>query len=238
MTVQEAEDVVLQTYYRNRTYGNVNMKRFMDWNCVRERVVFKLVNLYTNEEMLSDIPYLRFLDLALVPLVMVKRDGESVATITIHSQYMKLWGISEGELFDAARANTPKLLGYELRSMNSILCDILDNAEEEYDPDELNGICSETKMFILTNKNRIDGAVCITYPNLLHDISVKLESDLYVIPSSTHETIITPKYDDISVEDINVMIREINENIVSEKPEEVLSNHVYIYKMDEDRLTM
>ncbi len=91
----------------------------------------------------------------------------------------------------------------------------------------LNKRVSDFPMLTLTNKRRYNGAVCIYYPSVLKEVSETLNSDLIIIPSSIHETIIVPYLGDGDVECCNNMIREVNKQHVA--AEEVLSDHAYIY---------
>ena len=52
---------VLDTYNRNRVNRSVDMKYFLNFECVKEKVVYKLINAEKNKELLEDIPYVKFL---------------------------------------------------------------------------------------------------------------------------------------------------------------------------------
>ena len=64
----------------------------------------------------------------------------------------------------------------------------------------------------------------------------KIEKDLIIIPSSVHEVILIPKDNEISDEEINEMIGEVNENEL--ETVEILSNHMYLYCRRDDRIYM
>lgn len=81
-------------------------------------------------------------------------------------------------------------------------------------------------MKVLSNHKRTYGAACILYPGVLEKISGK-GGNLYIIPSSIHETIILPYNEVYSVEELKEMIHEVNSAHLA--PEEVLSNSLYYY---------
>ena len=56
-------------------------------------------------------------------------------------------------------------------------------------------------------------------------IAEKLGSDLIVIPSSIHETIILKETENVSVTELNAMVEAVNEEAVT--PQEKLGNSVY-----------
>jgi hypothetical protein len=121
--------------------------------------------------------------------------------------------------------------------MNEILGEIIQFDEaEEYDENVMKALTENSKvnMYILTNINRIDGAVCIIYPDLLNDLALSIGSGFYVIPSSVHEVIIVPSENTYESDDIKNMIREINDTQV--KIEEILSYSLYYFDNNIKRL--
>ena len=91
-------------------------------------------------------------------------------------------------------------------------------------------------MYVVSNKKNLFGASAILYSDYLEEWAEELECDLYVIPSSVHELLVMPVAHAYSGEEITEMIREINRTQVAR--EEILSDHVYIYRRNEGRITM
>ena len=91
-------------------------------------------------------------------------------------------------------------------------------------------------MYVLTNEKRINGAGTMFYDGLLKKFADKIEKDLIIIPSSVHEVILIPKDNEISDEEINEMIGEVNENEL--ETVEILLNHMYLYCRRDDRIYM
>ena len=74
-----------------------------------------------------------------------------------------------------------------------------------------------------SNATKTYGAiVAITETDMLDS---KFPKGYYLIPSSVHEMLVMPADIGISIDDMNEMVRGVNEAEV--KPEEVLSDHVY-----------
>ena len=67
-----------------------------------------------------------------------------------------------------------------------------------------------------------------------NQISKKLHSDLVLLPSSIHESIILPHNNDMSFNAMTEMVNSVNETSVSD--EEILSDHVYFYDSKSKRL--
>jgi hypothetical protein len=221
---------VMDTYHKNKVNQNVDMRCFVDYNKVKDRIVYKLVNTEKNRGLLEDVPHVEFLDLSIVFQCIVSKNEDSIASILIHNAHMKLWNISLEEVYRTARDNTQRLLGYEITNMNDILEEILDGDEDL----SMKELSEETLMYVITNKNRVDGAACIIYPDLLSDFALSLDSGFYVIPSSIHEVIIVPAEDMSEADDIKSMIREINDTQV--KMEEILSYSLYYFDKYENKL--
>jgi hypothetical protein len=72
------------------------------------------------------------------------------------------------------------------------------------------------------------GAGVIFYPNMLKELADYHESDLFIIPSSVHETLIIPDTNMImDIESLRDMICEVNRTAVAD--EEILSDNLYVY---------
>jgi hypothetical protein len=63
-----------------------------------------------------------------------------------------------------------------------------------------------------------------------------MEGDLFVLPSSVHEVIVTPAAGGFTGFELERMVTEINKECVPEY--EVLSNRVYYYDREKDELRM
>jgi hypothetical protein len=126
-------------------------------------------------------------------------------------------------------------MGYEVKSMDDIITEMmLNNEVEDWGDDGMKALSSGTPMYVLTNKTRIDGAACIVYPDLLDDFAYSIGSSFYVIPSSVHEVILVPAQGMDEAGELKRMIREVNDTQV--KVEEILSYSLYYFDKDESKL--
>ena len=94
----------------------------------------------------------------------------------------------------------------------------------------------EDILYVLTNSSRVNGAACILYDNLLKKFANDVHSDLYILPSSVHEVIIVPKKNAFDKSELADMVREVNEQGVSQ--DEILSDNVYEYNRKNGLITM
>ena len=68
------------------------------------------------------------------------------------------------------------------------------------------------------------------------DFAKKVGRNFYIIPSSIHEVILIPDTLDMDIRYMKAMVKEVNGTEVS--PDEVLSDNVYRYDIDTDRIEM
>lgn len=217
---------------------NVDMRRFLRYEDVEKKIVYKLVNTGRNCELLEDIPHINFLDLSVIFQCMLLGAPGGTASILIHNAHMKLWDVTVDDLIKAAKENTPHIMGSELKTMEDVMCEIMsEELPEDFDYDAVRaGMADSVPMYVLSNRYRVDGAACVLYPMLLSDICRALKSSFYIIPSSIHEVLVLPADNTDTGAEILAMIKEINDTQV--KPEEILSYSLYYYDGGENRLSI
>lgn len=222
---------VMDVYNKNKVNRKLDMRYFLNYESVKGRIAYKLINTQKNKELLKDIPHMEFLDLSIVFQFLISDENIGAASILIHNAHAKLWGVDERELYKRAMQNTPKLLQYELKNMRDVIGGILHSEINQYHEGDYNEYMEELgrciPMYVLSNKNRTDGAACMLYPDLIGDFAKAMGSDLYIIPSSIHELLLLPAGDDDESGYIRDIIREVNETQLLE--EEILSDSLYIY---------
>lgn len=223
-------DEVIDTYERNKINRSIDMKFFLNYETVKSRIIFKLINTEKNRELLKDVPYIPFHDLSIVFQCLVSEERFGNASILIHNVHLQLWKVNARELYERALENTPLLQGYELADMNSVLEEM--KALGGIDDEGIEDMHQEVPMYVLSNKSRVNGASCILYKDILKDFAMVVDKDLYVLPSSIHEVILLPSDGTQESEQLKEMVREINQSQVEE--EEVLSDSVYYYRRSDD----
>lgn len=227
--LEEIAERIWEIYKRDRITHYFDMNWFKDFEHVRERVAYKLVNAEANKELLEKVPYEKILDLAKVYYVTVNTEEFGNGTILIYNTHLELWGITAEQLREIAEENTPKLFPVVVDTMSNILMEMLDMGElncEESDafPD----------MYIMSNATRVFGAAALCYTDAIRDFANKMDSDIIILPSSLHELIMIPMKEDADMEAFKNMVYEVNRTQVAN--EEVLSDSIYIYRRKENHL--
>lgn len=236
---------------------NFDMDIFMDFDKVKDRIAFKLINTKSNLKLLKDIPHIAFLDLSVVFYCLLDNEYMGTATALIHNVHRDMWKVSTKDLFELARINTPRLLECEIKDMNDLIKEILVDdlqktifeRDDRYDRNCINSEAEKVAeglmrniskakdqlmMYVLTNKQRTNGAVCILYDEIIKKFAEKVGCDVYILPSSVHEVILVPATEGINGKELSCMVKEVNKKELDKI--DVLANHIYYYSKDRDEI--
>lgn len=228
MTLDNIVDDIYDIYKRNKMKRSVDMRFFMNFDKVEDRIIFKLINAKMNEQLLRDVPHIKYLDFAIVFQCLISEEEYGNATILIHNAHLKIWHTTVEELHQKALINTPRLQKCNIVNMRDVLIEMMMTNEME------NADCSEIPdsfpMYVLSNKARVQGASCILYPNVLKQFAEKINSDVYVLPSSLHECILMPATGKEDAAELKNIVCQVNREQVER--EEVLSDSVYLFRRD------
>lgn len=254
---KEAERIYDQ-FQKNEVKEDLDFSDFLDYQKVKEKVVVKLINAEKNKELLKEIPHKLFYDLALVVYYPVQEiPFEGKAAILVYHTHRQQWGVEEEELLGAAIRNTLRLFPGKIESMDQVMKQIFSSElGKSYNNEELCklGISEEEwadilmlsgrkngkrtiPMYVLSNRQKLYGAVCMLYPDLLKNFAEKIGQDCYILPSSIHEVILVPANAASGGEELREIVTDINRTQVAE--EEVLADSVYYYsKITDDILLL
>lgn len=260
---REMERIVEQLYqkiHEAEMEEEPDLSSFMDFEKAKGSIAFKLVHAEKNKEYLKKVPHRRFHDLALVFYYTVtEKPFCGNAVIVIKKDHMKRWQVTEEILYETALGNMPSMLPAMIRNIEDVMRELLesglkedlihfrDNKEgEDIFSDEwvkeLLGQMTDSfqpegekiPMYVLTNRQKIQGAACILYPGVLKQFSDKLKQDFYVLPSSIHEVILVPAIPVTEPEMLRDIVSDINRTQVA--IDEVLADSVYFYSRKRDSL--
>lgn len=206
----------------------INMDFFTDWAQVKDKICFRLVNAEANRELLSQVPHEGFKDLAVTFFYPFEHDEVGKGSILIRNEHAERWGVSEKDLMEAAKVNTPKIFPPRCVPMVDMLVQMISNGPAgEAELPERPFQEEAFPMHVLTNGDRTYGAGVMMYDEYLAKVAEAAGCDLYVIPSSVHELIVLPKDDGMKGEVLRDMVREVNETQVD--AQDRLTNSLYVY---------
>lgn len=201
------------------TSPGFNETDYTDIDKVKDKIIFELVNYEKNEKRLLDRPYIKIMDLAVIFAFVATDLERDFGVVHITNEIAKQFGLTRDEIWKFAKVNTPKLLKADIMPMSSFVYD------EKADNEE---------MYIICNRKKTSGAGVILYDRILEELSSELESDLYILPSSVHETIVIRADKNKDVYALQEMVKNINNTVVS--AEDILSDKVYCYYRNSKKL--
>lgn len=200
--------------------------RLRDPGTAKEYIAYRLISRSSNEALLQDIPWIPFLDLAVVFFLHLGSDTNNQVSALIHNHQADLWDLSADELFLIASENTPRLFPAHIENLEHVIAQIRPQASLPAD-----GPSFVPALYLLTNHAGVHGASCILYENVLKDFADHMESDILILPSSIHEVLLIAYTNAPNCEVIRHMIHTVNREEVA--PEEILSDELYIYSRSE-----
>jgi hypothetical protein len=212
--MKEIASVVVDKYPQE----NFEINNLFEKENVLRTVLPKLIPLKTSENYLKDKIYTEFLDMAVIYLVPVSvHSADGFGFVALTKSHFERIGVTKEELFEASKKNISD--DFEFTSMIEMLMQMGAPAEV-YD--------DECPMFVLTNKNRINGAAQLLNDKAMTTVAERLGDTFVIIPSSIHEVIALPYDENTNVDDLTGMICAVNGSELP--PAEVLSDHPYIFR--------
>lgn len=239
LTSDEIISDILDLLLANPLCSSLNETDLTDFSQMKPRIMMRLIHADSNIKLLSEIPYIPCLDLAVIFYLFLDRNAAGQMTTLIHNEYLEYWQISKKELFRLALSNTPKAFPPKITDIADVMKDIArHNLGDAYNEKALDELLQEetniSPLYVLSNQSAIYGACCILYQNLLKNFADCLEKDLIILPSSIHEVLLAPYEKEISYQDLNSLVDNINRCEVP--TEDQLSNHVYLYLRETDQI--
>ena len=241
--IRDAADMITEGYNK---MPEIMKDEKLDMDKLKERLIVTLVNTAQNENYLKGVPHREFLDLSVVYRCLINTDKNGTSSIVVTNDLAETMGMNEAQLYEQAMANTPKLLPVSIRPMDEIICeiilkemgeaqDIVSREETMSVIDEVKGSSKGMDLYVMTNSEKFNGASELLFPENLDELSKKFDSDIYIIPSSTHEIIAISSIGK-DVNELQEMVNEVNMNEVL--IEDRLSNEVYHYDKNKKELTV
>lgn len=222
-------EIVIHTYEENRREW-IDVGCFYNYEKIKSRIIYKLIDADWNSEMLTNVPYVQWNDLAIVFCYLLNQEDFEQATILIRNEHMKMWSVDVDELYERAKENTPILLGEQVYSMDGLIRELVNQRCNAGETDEIMRLLEcevSSHMYVITNKKKVYGATSILYTDMLRELSNQYNCGVYAIPSSVHEMILIPEAVEMESSYMYEMIREVNESDVG--VEDRLSNTLYYY---------
>lgn len=228
MDLEETADDLFRVYRRQDGEAELAEKfspeSFVDYSYVKENLQIRLINYEKNTEILKDMPYVRWNDLAAIFFYEIKGWENGQAGVIVNNHHLALWKETAETLYEDALENMKNRVEEEL----FLLADLF-TVKQTKDTAKL------PPVYVLTNRTRQYGAAVMLYSGKMKELADTVGSDLVILPSSLHEVLLLPDNDGMHLR-WEQMVREVNRAVVD--PEEVLSDHIYRYSRDKDAVEL
>lgn len=237
LSIENIAKQIISLHDKHNKIKHLSMDFFTDITKIHSHIFFKVINYSLNKDLLQDVPYIPYLDLALVFYATIDSIDESLGTILIRNSHLTNWGIKQNELYAMAMENTIKKMPEEYLLMDDFIENFISKKDLPFVkemPDPKGPSLTGRRMYIISNNSRLFGASIMCYPGMLESFCERLDSSYYLIPSSIHEIIIVPANDKEEIETYNAMVKEVNENSLD--TEDILSDHVYYFDKTKNTL--
>jgi len=213
-----------------------NMMNFneIDKEFILTNVIPTLVQGKNNKKYLDGKVTRKFLDLNIIYKVRLEKPdvNDSYKSFTVTERLLSENDLTEEELYKSAMENLAKekdgiinivkLLDYKMRGY-------------DVDFDTVNEITGNENMLI-ARTSKVNGSNILLKEKFIKDVSDKFKKDLVILPSSVHEIIICPITTDLCIKELVNIVHDVNKNEVED--EDVLSNSVYIYDREKDKIVV
>lgn len=225
MSLDELVDDVVERYKAVTDQGLPAVPK-VSREMILDGAIIQVVNAEKNADQLNDIPHRRFLDLAAIVRCVVDLGGiAGQGSMKVTYTMIQGFGISEDDLFERALQNTVEKYPLRFMPMGQMMSELVGGSPEDFDGD------MKSPLYVLTNQQKMNGAAVMFWPEKIGEIADKIGDDVYVLPSSIHEVLLTTVHGcALEVRDLQNMVREINATVVDQ--EEVLSDNVYVYRRE------
>ncbi len=221
--VEEQEDKMQQIQDQVRD--------LLDYEKVRSRLYCKVISYARNRALLKEVPYVRFLDLAMV-FYLEANIGRELGAILVRREQMEAWQVEVSELQTQAVSNMELNFNLRIRTLWDTVEELSGMSASEA------AEAASVPIYVATNRENCYGASLMLIPRMLQQISEQYfdHESFYILPSSVHELILVGCECDTESQEqgLQTMVREVNEQAV--EAEAFLSNHVYRYDAGKDCL--
>lgn len=227
--IRSVTSVVEEIYQidRNTKNPDVSIDNLFDKEFVLNNTICYLVNREQNKELLSGIPHKDFLDLAVIYRIILNEAEDGISSTIVTNELLDRTGISQKEL-QAAAINNICNAGFEVINLLQLMA-------ERYGISIPNPGENEVPMFVMSNSKRMYGSAVMLCNSYLKEAASAIgEEKIILIPSSIHEIIAISA--SLDIEDVKMMVKEVNSTEL--RPEEILSDNVYLYDSSCNKLTL
>ena len=197
-----------------------------DYDQMKDKLVMEVVSAEANAEMLENVPHQNMEDMAVVYRFVIESDENGRASILATNNMLEAMGVTPEQLHADAMENAPQIRPAQITGMSEVIAEMMGREEAE-----MMGIVpvdpKDEQMFVATVSDKVMGAGVLAYQDFMDQAADRIGGSFYILPSSRHEVLLVPDNGQMSLSDLESMVREVNATQVA--PEDKLTDSVYHY---------
>lgn len=211
--IEEIAGELLDILKKSARLSKEQLRRLSDPKEIRDKIFFRLISKERNRELLDQVPWMPWLDLAIVFYIRIPEEIIPNATALIHDHHLSSWNLDRKQLYRLAMENMERQ-SYELHPVEDILR-------------KTGQWALSTGMYVVETGEKYFGAASIVLPRVQKMCQEKLQGSFYMLPSSIHEVLVLPAGLSDGPKELNRLVRSVNDSAV--EAEDYLSDHAYFY---------
>lgn len=238
MSLRSILKEIADTYQQNRITPEFDISDITDFEKAKNRITRRLVNYEMNQDLLANMPYIEYENLAIIYSIDVWHDAseEEIATVKLDNKMFQHYGVTLEELDRIAKENTERIYEPRIIPMAQAMYEkVKDYIKDTFSVDDESAwdiFCStyevtDMQVYYVGNDAECYGAVSILSEDVQDKLAESFGNQFCVIPSSVHEVLALPFngfYSDFSM--YEEVINEVNSNNLTQ--EQILSNTMYM----------
>lgn len=222
-----------------RQPDGLDVESIQDYEKAKEHLFIRVSGTESNRALLQDIPYNEFNGLAITYHVLAAIDEQEMGSTMVTNDLLEKFGVTKEQLHEDAVRNSPKILPPSIEPMEAMLQKMLGFGAAMEAPaffeEQIRSLDMKREgMAVLTNRQAVNGAAVIFYPEVLEKIGDSQQVNFFILPSSVHEVILVNDDGSMKLEDLEDMVKSINAAEVA--PKDRLSDTVFHYDYKEHLL--
>lgn len=160
---------IMALYFTTKNQPEISCSFITDINQAKDRIFYKLVNYEKNQELLKDLPHIKWMDLAIIFCVLIQINENGICSVNINKTLLNHWNLDTEKIFEFAAHNTPLLFDPSVKLMDDIIKDIVCSRIENPNHDQFTNTIADSLlpdnkkpednfMYVATNCIGINGA--------------------------------------------------------------------------------
>ena len=222
--VSKASDTVVRGFDNQPT---IDVASLMDYEQMKDKLIMEVVSTEANADMLANVPHKEMEDMSVVYRFVIDSNDDGRATILATNNMIEAMGVTPDQLHEDAVKNAPELKPAVITGMSEVMAEMMGMSPEEMAMMGMPTDPADEQMFVATVPDKIHGAGVLAYQDFMDQAAERVGGSFYILPSSLHEVLLVPDNGQMSLHDLESMVREVNATQVA--PEDKLTDNVYHY---------